>query len=726
MWYILHFVTATNLKSLKNRLLTYLANPFVIALILSLVSMYFLPDFFSKYKLTHENTKYYSAKDKIYFVDLDGDSISERIIVRKNSQNKASYLIYNSEDAVIDQFNFQSFPHNRSPTIGFLDFDKNGYKEVYNLTYNGDSIFLNIVEPLKKNGIYRLHIFVDSLPKYRGENLSENNEIRVKDFVLQNFKEKSARVAFECSTGFFQYPRNVYAYDFESDSIFTSEYLVNSTFINHVLDIDNDGNDELLLSSASSDNKIDSTFTKRSDASSWLNVLDDDLSFKFPPIENPNVGSVSIAFGLAHKKDAKIMAIFRPRHNRESQRNLSIYDLQGNLLSKTRIDIHMTEYYLSSDNELHLYDGRSGLSETYNSLNGKLKRKNFLEQNLSIKYLDIDQDGKNEIFALNNPKRTLTIYRNNFKDSSHIRLPNRLENNQYRLGLYHITGGQTKLWVQNLSELYTYDYRVNKMYLLRYPMYLGMYLVILALVVLIMRAQGVREERKRALESQIAELQLKTIKNQLDPHFVFNALNTISEMTLTDNKLEADKYITSLSGLMRRTLKGSDKIAHSLEEELNYINNYLEIQQLRLQNRFDFELDMDSQVDTTIQVPKHVLYTYVENAIKHGLASRNVKGKLKIIAKPFRDGVQLEVLDNGGGLGNSKANVQHNTGTGLKIMEQLFALYQKRFKKKVEYNLRDISLKNEKGLGVIITIWWRIEYGFTQWWVVKIVKLKAK
>ena len=121
------------------------------------------------------------------------------------------------------------------------------------------------------------------------------------------------------------------------------------------------------------------------------------------------------------------------------------------------------------------------------------------------------------------------------------------------------------------------------MYIFKYVVYIGVFLIISGLVFLIMKLQKIRMQKQRAIEKEIAELQIKAIKNQVDPHFVFNAINTISEMTLTDNKLEADDFICRFSDFMRNTLQSSDKISTTLKEELEFSENFIKLQKIRYQ-----------------------------------------------------------------------------------------------------------------------------------------------
>jgi LytS/YehU family sensor histidine kinase len=220
---------------------------------------------------------------------------------------------------------------------------------------------------------------------------------------------------------------------------------------------------------------------------------------------------------------------------------------------------------------------------------------------------------------------------------------------------------------------------------------------------LIQKGQNLRNAKQRAIETEIAELQLKTIKNQVDPHFVFNAINTISEMTLMDNKLEADRFISRFSGFMRDTLQHSDKIATTLIDELDYVENFINLQRLRFNNAFDYTISIDKAVNKEFLVPKHVVFTFVENAIKHSLAFSK-KGILTIKAKKTNQNLILVIEDNGLGL-NPKLPKGVGTGNGLKIMDKLFKLYAKLYKRKIKYLITDLSTISEQtGLRVEVYI----------------------
>ena len=689
---------------MKAKIVSLLANHFVIALILSGTIIVFLPDFFNKNILELEKTDFYQDEHLLFLGDLDGDTISERLIVRSSSDRRASFVLHNSNNAVLDQYNFNSRFISNSPRIDVLDVDEDGFNEVYMLTHRSDSILLNIVEPMDSAGIVRLGIYVDSIPLYtKGRELDKENEIGINQFRLQDYKG-GKRIVYECITGFLQYPRNIYAYDFIENKILRSEHLTNPAKITQLFDLDDDGKQELLIGTSAPDNYLRPEFSKRSDGSSWTIVLDDDLSFLFSPIENPFKQSGVMNTAGSIEGNVAILSWFKSQRLEESPNYLRYYDRSGNLLKEKAIKEDFSEVYQDDTDFLKVYSIKTGKISTIHPTTLDTKGFFYIENNLKLHKIDVDGNGVEEFLGIPYNGNRIYVYSNGFEDSAIIDLPTSSVGNKFRFGTYVDTDKKTKIWIQNFGLLYTLTYKSNPLYTLKYVIYIGVYLALTLLVWLIMKVQSLQEEKKRKIERQIAGLQLKTLKNQLDPHFVFNAMNTISEMTLNDNKMEADKYITAFSSLMRKTLKGSDKIAHSLQEELDYIENYIKLQRIRLRNSFDYNIELDNNLDTSQIVPKHVLYTYVENAIKHGLAHHKNKGQLQISATNTDNILKLTVADNGGGLGLSSAKKQHGTGSGLPIMEQIFKLYQERFKKKIKLSFQEESMNDEKGLAVVVTI----------------------
>jgi signal transduction histidine kinase len=169
-----------------------------------------------------------------------------------------------------------------------------------------------------------------------------------------------------------------------------------------------------------------------------------------------------------------------------------------------------------------------------------------------------------------------------------------------------------------------------------------------------------REVRASQLEAQLARAQLDALRMQLQPHFLFNTLNTISVLMAEDVAL-ANRLLLRLSDLLRLALRNTETHEVSLREELEFLRNYLEIEQTRFQDRLTVRFDVEEDA-ADAQVPNLILQPLVENAIRHAVAPRASKSLVEITATRRNGRVQLQVRDDGPGI-NSDAVA--TTGIGL-------------------------------------------------------------
>lgn len=176
-----------------------------------------------------------------------------------------------------------------------------------------------------------------------------------------------------------------------------------------------------------------------------------------------------------------------------------------------------------------------------------------------------------------------------------------------------------------------------------------------------------REAQARALnaatlETRLVEARLKTLQAELHPHFLFNTLHAISTLVHT-NPESADRMISRLSDLLRLTFDGSGAPSVSLQEELEFLQKYLEIEQIRFQDRLSVLYDVDSET-LDAEVPRLILQPLVENAIKHGVSPRVGRGLIQISARIRDSALWIEVRDNGVGLTGQTRSRLHS-GVGL-------------------------------------------------------------
>lgn len=165
-----------------------------------------------------------------------------------------------------------------------------------------------------------------------------------------------------------------------------------------------------------------------------------------------------------------------------------------------------------------------------------------------------------------------------------------------------------------------------------------------------------KETQKRLLvEQQKRKAELKAVRAQLNPHFIFNVLNSVQEFIISGEKQKANETLISIARMMRKTLKNSEKEYISLKDELELVQLYLSAEKLRFEERLDYEIHLDQDIEEEfIKLPPMLIQPYVENAVKHGIKHKKEKGLVKILAKiNTEDLLEITITDNG--VGRQKA-----------------------------------------------------------------------
>ena len=181
------------------------------------------------------------------------------------------------------------------------------------------------------------------------------------------------------------------------------------------------------------------------------------------------------------------------------------------------------------------------------------------------------------------------------------------------------------------------------------------------------------ELRVERLERSFAEARLNALRMQLDPHFLFNALNTISSQVEREPRLTR-QMIEHLGDLLRLSLENKDRQEVALAEEIAFLDHYLAIQQIRFGDRLKFESRVDPKLRYTL-VPGLILQPLVENAIRHGISVRASGGSVVFSARELGDQLELRVADDGVGLPQGWS-LESSPGLGLTVTrERILGLY---------------------------------------------------
>jgi ligand-binding sensor domain-containing protein len=209
---------------------------------------------------------------------------------------------------------------------------------------------------------------------------------------------------------------------------------------------------------------------------------------------------------------------------------------------------------------------------------------------------------------------------------------------------------------------------------------------------------------KITTEKKLAELEMQALKAQINPHFVFNCLNSIKGFIYDKDYAQADRYLDKFSDLMRSTIDNSDAAVISLEEEIKYLDNYLQLEKLRFNDQFEYTINAGENINRkTIFVPAMLLQPYVENAIRHGVRFlEGRKGKISITAVVEHNDLVCTIDDNG--IGRKKAaelkssrHVEYQ-GKGMSISRRRAELYR------IQQEIKDKTDDAGNSLGTTIIL----------------------
>lgn len=163
----------------------------------------------------------------------------------------------------------------------------------------------------------------------------------------------------------------------------------------------------------------------------------------------------------------------------------------------------------------------------------------------------------------------------------------------------------------------------------------------------------IRIQKQYETERKLIELQLLTVKNQMNPHFTFNALNSISSMIYKEDKTLANDFLARFSKLIRNVLENAERISLTLDEEIQFVENYLTLEKFRFKDKFEYTINIGEDVDIQMPIPRMIIQTFVENALKHGLMHKEKGGLLQINIYKGKQIIFIEIEDNG--VGREKA-----------------------------------------------------------------------
>ena len=190
------------------------------------------------------------------------------------------------------------------------------------------------------------------------------------------------------------------------------------------------------------------------------------------------------------------------------------------------------------------------------------------------------------------------------------------------------------------------------------------------------------------------KIELQSLRREMNPHFIFNSLNSVNQFIATNNELEANQYLTKFSKLMRGVMENSTEDFIPFQQELDLLQNYLSLEKTRFTDKFNFEISVDENLNQqNLLIPGMLIQPFLENAIWHGLRYRTEKGFLKLHFKKQNQYLKIAIEDNGIGIEESKKqktiHQKNREGRGMKNTLERIKLLNDLYKKDIRCSIKD-------------------------------------
>ncbi|NIF06894.1 tetratricopeptide repeat protein [Chryseobacterium sp. Tr-659] len=227
---------------------------------------------------------------------------------------------------------------------------------------------------------------------------------------------------------------------------------------------------------------------------------------------------------------------------------------------------------------------------------------------------------------------------------------------------------------------------------------IGVLILLTGLIIFIFRTL-------KKVQAKNKKIALQSLRREMNPHFIFNSLNSVNHFIATNNELEANQYLTKFSKLMRGVMENSTEDFIPFQQELDLLQNYLALEKTRFTDKFDYEIEVDDDLNMQhLQIPGMLIQPFLENAIWHGLRYRTEKGFLKLNFEKSGQDLKIIIEDNGIGIEESKKQkTQHQKtreGRGMKNTLERIQLLNDLYHKNITCSVKD----KEDNNGVLVTL----------------------
>jgi len=636
------------------------------------------------------------------YYDIDNDGISEFHIFKRYSGGFPAVEIFKGRDQFIDVIRPKGDWLSVYPSYSFGDYDLDSMKEVYLFTTMNDSIFLNAYELLGDQGHFIRDLFVEHCNVPDGK----------RDLILTNtlFSDKNGdgfeEMTFIIKAGFSEFPRRIYSLDIENRKLVKGLNSAAGYTKFFFADLDDDENEDFIaLASAIENFAPDDKTIVYNDNSSWVLGFRSDLeevllelefSEEKPHLQGCICGSVDA--------EALIVKIYE---RTSKQQYILKYNFAGELIQKEILNhernlslvnpgnSNMNTLVFSDMHNLFIYDDELKLVKEIEEVG--------IPENIWDDFGFRSQTG---LFVFNNQDE-LFLLNDQMEEIAMTAIPGVHINNRSAVSLISYDSDDSFTFSMTNSNDGEYIFHVRKRRISRAGLLINIFLFLgfYAFFGLLFRIQYHFYNRLLFSEQRIRTLQLQTVQNQLQPHFTFNVLNTIGSLIYKDEKESAYEYLNHFSDMLRSALVAGTQTDWMIDEEIRFIKTYLTMENMRFDNKFSFSLEVSSETDISIRIPKLIIQTYVENAISHGLMHKKVDCSLKVNIDSDTSHIVIVVEDNGIGREAAEKLQKNNGGHGNEILNNYINLYNSIHRTKFIFTITDLFDGKRNACGTRVSLW---------------------
>jgi LytS/YehU family sensor histidine kinase len=228
------------------------------------------------------------------------------------------------------------------------------------------------------------------------------------------------------------------------------------------------------------------------------------------------------------------------------------------------------------------------------------------------------------------------------------------------------------------------------------------------IIYLVNKNAVLRTKKKQEVKEQLALSQITALRSQMNPHFMFNVLNSVQGLIYSNQKSKASEYLGKFSDLMRKILEASDKKEITVEKEFEMLQMYVSLEKSRFESDFEYNISLPIGLDLSqYTIPSMIIQPFVENAIKHGLMHKKDAKELHITAEIVANYWQFTIEDNGIGRTKSEQinkNFKSHNSFATKAIDTRIELINKMATSKIEIKIEDKVLNTNESLGTKIMI----------------------